>query len=45
MVINQIISKKLPYDFFRDFSLVGLIANAPHVLAVRADFPPGPCPN
>ncbi|SHP90375.1 periplasmic solute-binding protein [Mycobacteroides abscessus subsp. abscessus] len=39
MVINQIISKKLPYDFFRDFSLVGLIANAPHVLAVRADFP------
>ena len=39
MAINQIIMKNLRYDFFRDFELVGLIANAPHVLAVRADFP------
>lgn len=39
MAVNQIIMKKLPYDFFKDFALVGLIANAPHILAVRNDFP------
>jgi tripartite-type tricarboxylate transporter receptor subunit TctC len=39
MAINAIIMKKLPYDFFKDFSLIGLVANAPHILAVRSDFP------
>jgi tripartite-type tricarboxylate transporter receptor subunit TctC len=31
--------KQLPYDFWRDFSLIGLIANAPHILAVRDGLP------
>ena len=39
MAINQVLIKKIPYDFFRDFSLVGLVAIAPHVLAVRDNFP------
>ncbi len=39
IAINQILIKKIPYDFFRDFSLVGLVAIAPHVLAVRENFP------
>lgn len=39
MVINQLIMKSIPYDFERDFDVLGLIANAPHVLAVRANFP------
>jgi len=38
--VNLVIIKKLPYDVFRDLQLVGLVANAPHVLAVRAGFPP-----
>ena len=38
-VINQVIMKKLPYDFSKDFTLIGLIANAPHVLAVRNTLP------
>jgi tripartite-type tricarboxylate transporter receptor subunit TctC len=37
--VNQVIMKKLPYDFSRDFALIGLIANAPHVLAVRDKLP------
>jgi len=39
MAINQLIMNKLPYDFEKDFTVLGLIANAPHVLAVRANFP------
>lgn len=39
MAINQVIMKNLPYDFARDFALIGLIANAPHILAVRANLP------
>ena len=39
MAINPIIMKNVPYDFFRDFGLVGLIANAPHILAVRDGLP------
>ncbi len=39
MAINQLIMKNLPYDFEKDFTVLGLIANAPHVLAVRADLP------
>ena len=35
MAVNQVIMKSLPYDFARDFALIGLIANAPHILAVR----------
>jgi tripartite-type tricarboxylate transporter receptor subunit TctC len=30
-----VLTKQLPYDVFRDLSLIGLVANAPHVLAVR----------
>jgi tripartite-type tricarboxylate transporter receptor subunit TctC len=39
MVINEVTIKKIPYDFFRDFSLIGLVARAPHILAVREGFP------
>ena len=39
MVINQLIMNNIPYDFENDFEVLGLIANAPHVLAVRGDFP------
>ena len=37
--VNLLLMKKLPYDVFRDFSLIGLVANAPHVLAVRESLP------
>ena len=39
MAVNQVTMKNLPYDFMRDFSLIGLIANAPHILAVRDGLP------
>jgi tripartite-type tricarboxylate transporter receptor subunit TctC len=39
MAINQLIMKQLPYDFAKDFSLIGLVANAPHLLAVREGLP------
>ena len=39
MAVNQVIMKKLPYDFMKDFALIGLIANAPHILAVRDGLP------
>src|SRR5438067_1035199 len=35
MVINPLVMKNLSYDFWKDFALIGLIANAPHILAVR----------
>ncbi|HUR41457.1 MAG TPA: tripartite tricarboxylate transporter substrate-binding protein, partial [Verrucomicrobiae bacterium] len=35
MVVNPLVMKQVPYDFWKDFALIGLIANAPHVLAVR----------
>jgi len=35
MVINPLVMKQVPYDFWKDFALIGLIANAPHILAVR----------
>jgi tripartite-type tricarboxylate transporter receptor subunit TctC len=35
MVVNPLVMKNVPYDFWKDFALIGLIANAPHVLAVR----------
>jgi tripartite-type tricarboxylate transporter receptor subunit TctC len=37
--VNEVIMKNLPYDFSRDFALIGLIANAPHVLAIRDSLP------
>ena len=37
--VNLVLIKKLPYDVFRDLALIGLVANAPHVLAVRAGLP------
>ena len=39
MAVNQVIMKNIPYDFGKDFALIGLIANAPHVLAVRDALP------
>jgi tripartite-type tricarboxylate transporter receptor subunit TctC len=37
--VNLVLIEKLPYDVFRDLQLIGLVANAPHVLAVRAPLP------
>lgn len=37
--VNLVLIKKLPYDVFRDLQLIGLVAIAPHVLAVRASLP------
>lgn len=37
--INHLFMKDLPYEYARDFSTIGLIANAPHVLAVRTSLP------
>jgi tripartite-type tricarboxylate transporter receptor subunit TctC len=37
--INHLIMKQIPYDFARDFALIGLVANAPHILAVREGLP------
>jgi tripartite-type tricarboxylate transporter receptor subunit TctC len=39
MVINPLVMKQVPYDFWKDFGLIGLIANAPHLLAVREGLP------
>jgi tripartite-type tricarboxylate transporter receptor subunit TctC len=37
--VNMVLFRKLPYDVFRDVALLGLVANAPHVLAVRESLP------
>jgi len=39
MAINQVLRDNLPYEFQKDFAQIGLIANAPHVLAVSAGVP------
>src|SRR5688500_8907595 len=39
MVVNPLVMKQVPYDFWKDFALIGLIANAPHLLAVRDGLP------
>jgi tripartite-type tricarboxylate transporter receptor subunit TctC len=39
MVVNPLVMKNVPYDFWKDFALIGLIANAPHILAVREGLP------
>lgn len=38
-VINEVIQKKVPYNFQRDFSVIGLIADAPHLLVVGPTVP------
>ncbi|CAM9694064.1 unnamed protein product, partial [Phaeothamnion confervicola] len=37
--VNLVLIKNLPYDVFRDLALIGLVAEAPHILAVREGFP------
>ena len=37
--VNLVLIKNLPYDVFRDLALIGLVAEAPHILAVRDGFP------
>jgi tripartite-type tricarboxylate transporter receptor subunit TctC len=39
MVVNPLVMKNVPYDFWKDFALIGLIASAPHLLAVREGLP------
>lgn len=39
MAINQVLMPNLPYKFQEDFSQIGLIANAPHVLVVNSNVP------
>jgi len=39
MVVNPLVMKNVHYDFWKDFALIGLIANAPHILAVRDGLP------
>jgi tripartite-type tricarboxylate transporter receptor subunit TctC len=38
-VINAVIQKKLTYNFQNDFSMIGLIADAPHLLVVGPSVP------
>lgn len=37
--VNLVLIKNLPYDVFRDLALLGLVAEAPHILAVREGLP------
>ena len=37
--VNLVLIKNLPYDVFRDLALIGLVAEAPHILAVREGLP------
>ena len=39
MAINEVLMKNLPYNFQKDFGLIGLIANAPHVMVVNPNVP------
>ena len=38
-VMNEIVLKKVPYNFQKDFSMIGLIANAPHLLVIGPSVP------
>ena len=38
-VMNEIVRKKVPYNFQKDFSMIGLIADAPHLLVVGPSVP------
>ena len=44
IVINQVVMPKVPYNFQTDFAQVGLIANAPHILAIRSTLPVASAP-
>jgi tripartite-type tricarboxylate transporter receptor subunit TctC len=37
--VNVVLIRKLPYDVFRDLEVIGLVAIAPHVVAVRGELP------
>jgi tripartite-type tricarboxylate transporter receptor subunit TctC len=37
--VNLVLIKNLPYDVFRDLALIGLVAEAPHILVVREALP------
>src|SRR3954462_5500302 len=39
MVVNPLVMKDVPYDFWKDFALIGLIGDGPHILAVRDGLP------
>ena len=43
--VNGLLIKRLPYDILRDFLLIGLASNGPHVLMVRNDFPAKSAPD
>jgi len=36
---NPFLYPKLPYDTFRDFTPISLLASSPNILLVRADSP------
>ncbi len=38
-VMNEVVRKKVPYNFQKDFSMIGLIADAPHLLVVGVSVP------
>jgi tripartite-type tricarboxylate transporter receptor subunit TctC len=38
-VMNEVVRKKVPYNFQKDFSMIGLIADAPHLLVVGPTVP------
>lgn len=37
--VNLVVIKNIPYDVFRDLAVIGLVAEAPHVLVVREALP------
>lgn len=37
--VNLVLFRNLPYDVSRDLALIGLVAEAPHILVVRENFP------
>ena len=39
MAINEVLMPNLPYKFQEDFATIGLIANAPHVMAINNKLP------
>lgn len=38
-VMNEVVRKKVPYNFQKDFAMIGLIADAPHLLVVGPTVP------
>src|SRR5947199_5893572 len=39
MVVNPLVMKQVPCELWKDYAPIGLIANAPHILAVRRGLP------